>query len=335
VRCLRACTIAISAALVVGAAEAPTLDLTWTAPATCPDRTYVVDEVARLLGNVHAKDDVRVRAMGTVVAKDGALQLELELRVEAGASWTRTLSASDCKVLADSAAVILALTVNPSRAEAAATPSPSVSAPSATIAAIVPTTMPPIVVAPTPIAAPAATDAPVTKRNDVYVAVAPRLDLGTAPMAMFGARASIGTTIGGAYGDIAFGGAPEHTTAIEARPGARAAFSSVSVTPRVGVRLGERAALGGLLGIDLSRITARGLDIRSPAESGVTRTSATATLLATLPITSWLSVFGDATVLFPFNRARYRIDVVDVGAVEVHRTPALVGHISIGLELRL
>ncbi|MBI2394303.1 MAG: hypothetical protein HYV09_32325 [Deltaproteobacteria bacterium] len=343
-----------SARLAMG--DAGFVELTWNAPDSCPDRAYVLAEVARLLGDVHAADDARVRADAMIVRAGATLRLTLATRVEQAAPWERKLESPNCKALADSAALIIALAVNPSRAGAAP---PAVSAPSASVAAAASSASapPPASAAPAastsaspPVAsavAPAATavvdsdpgpppPAREPRRSlQVTLGVAPAIDIGTAPVALFGPQLTAGVARGLMCAELAAMWAPDHTRAVDAPAGARATFTSFAVAPRAGIRFGQSLTIALLLGLDVAAIAARGDDVTVPESSRVTRVSGAATGAFAWALGGAWFLRADATLLVPTTRPRYFIERVDLEPAEVHRTPWVTARLSVGLELRL
>lgn len=93
------------------AAPAPGLSLDWQAPAGCPDQALVRGRVAGMLGSgAFAAADLT--ATGRVSAAGEGWRLELSL-VRAGGREERTLVDSDCAALADAAALMIAVTIDP------------------------------------------------------------------------------------------------------------------------------------------------------------------------------------------------------------------------------
>jgi hypothetical protein len=128
--------IRLGLAIAAGPAESPSW-LSWDAPASCPEASYVRDAVEERLGRAPSSDEVVVLA---TVVDDGPRGLHLDLTTTpAGAAPdVRRLEAHDCHALADAAALLVALSVDPvavaaistARAEAqpSVTPDPSATA---------------------------------------------------------------------------------------------------------------------------------------------------------------------------------------------------------------
>ncbi len=87
------------------------LTLGWQAPAGCPDAAMVRGRVVSMVGE-EAAARADVQAMATVRAEAGRWQLELELR-GAGGSDRRTLVDGECGALADAAALMIAVAIDP------------------------------------------------------------------------------------------------------------------------------------------------------------------------------------------------------------------------------
>lgn len=117
--------LASLAATLVAIGETPqpdglALDLTWEVPQGCPDLSSERAEIRRRVGDldrtvppepIAAQGEIRVDASGSY---------RLSLRTRVGAiTGERVLSGQDCHELADAAALVLALLINPEAALAA------------------------------------------------------------------------------------------------------------------------------------------------------------------------------------------------------------------------
>lgn len=102
----------------------PVLDLTWSAPAACPDQASVVAGVDRLVTKAPAQP---LRVQANVREADSEWVLDLELH--GSASGSRTIRASSCVAVARAASLIIALALDPQAAarasEALADPPPA------------------------------------------------------------------------------------------------------------------------------------------------------------------------------------------------------------------
>jgi hypothetical protein len=111
--------LASLATMLVAVGEAPqadglALELGWDAPQGCPDLSSERAEIRRRVGDVHrALPAETVTAQGTIrVAPAGGYDLSLQTRVGA-VTGERVLSGPDCQELAEAAALVLALLINP------------------------------------------------------------------------------------------------------------------------------------------------------------------------------------------------------------------------------
>lgn len=98
-------------ALLAGAGTAraqSTLDLTWTAPAGCPDRAWVLAGVTHLVTTA-PPDTLRV----TAVAHEEGDRWVVDLGMEGTTSGTRRLQAASCLSVARATALIVALALDP------------------------------------------------------------------------------------------------------------------------------------------------------------------------------------------------------------------------------
>lgn len=104
-----------------GSGPAPVV-LDWRAPPECPRADYVLREITRIAGGTAASTGRRVRAWATVVSTSAGYQLDLVTESEGG-QGRRLLEGSSCTLVADAAAVIVALVLNPDSGAAATPPS--------------------------------------------------------------------------------------------------------------------------------------------------------------------------------------------------------------------
>jgi hypothetical protein len=88
---------------------APTeLELAWSAPDECPDRAELTSRVSRLLGGVVKS---KLTATTDVMRTDGVYRARLRVTTSAG-SGERILENRQCDTLADSVALVIALSVS-------------------------------------------------------------------------------------------------------------------------------------------------------------------------------------------------------------------------------
>lgn len=94
------------------ALEAPgtVTPVSWRAPAACPDAASVADRVAKLMGRAPTTDELVVDADIVPVSGGWSMTLRAESR---GVVDARVLVADSCEVLADTAALVAAVIVDP------------------------------------------------------------------------------------------------------------------------------------------------------------------------------------------------------------------------------
>ncbi|MBN2577239.1 MAG: hypothetical protein JXP73_21940 [Deltaproteobacteria bacterium] len=105
--------------------DGPALELAWDAPAGCPDLASVRAEIHRRIGDVEtptASEPIAARGE-ILVDASGNYILSLQTRV-GDITGERVLAGQDCHQLADAAALVLALLVNPKASAAPAPPGP-------------------------------------------------------------------------------------------------------------------------------------------------------------------------------------------------------------------
>jgi hypothetical protein len=99
--------IAVALALEAPGTATP---VSWRAPAECPDAGSVSARVAKLMGRAPVADELVVDAEVTAVEGGWSLRLRAESR---GVVDERVLVADSCEVLADTAALVAAVIVDP------------------------------------------------------------------------------------------------------------------------------------------------------------------------------------------------------------------------------
>jgi hypothetical protein len=113
------------------------VDLTWSAPAECPPREAVLDEVARLLAAAHERAHATARAD---VVRDERGRWHAALSVDArDAHGERVLEADGCSAIASATALIIAVAVEGGILPQQTAPPPVETAPAPLAAALPPT----------------------------------------------------------------------------------------------------------------------------------------------------------------------------------------------------
>src|SRR4051812_12285031 len=85
----------------------PMLELHWSAPAECPDRERVVARVEELVGRMPEGKHTLVATGAVTKAPRYTLSLTI------GDAPARVMSGDDCDKLADAAALVIALDIDP------------------------------------------------------------------------------------------------------------------------------------------------------------------------------------------------------------------------------
>jgi hypothetical protein len=89
-------------------AQATSLELSWTAPSSCPDRAWIEAAVLHLVTNLPSQP---LQVTGAVREEGGRWVVDLELR--GAVTGRRTLSATSCGAVSRGAALIVALALDP------------------------------------------------------------------------------------------------------------------------------------------------------------------------------------------------------------------------------
>jgi hypothetical protein len=175
----RTAPLLVALAISSRAAAADPVDLVWNAPAGCPSRDAVLAEVGRILGGPSSRRMGARADVTEVSASHFSLHLTTDLE---GAQGERTLDADSCASLAQAAALILAWTLDPTRARTA------VAAPSAPPAA-------PSAPSPPPPPSPPPSPGP-SEPFAVVVAASGAADVNTLPSLAGGVEATLGALLG-------------------------------------------------------------------------------------------------------------------------------------------
>jgi hypothetical protein len=93
--------------------DAGPLDLEWIAPSDCPTRDAVLDDVARILGPKKTEAAAARVAAHAVLFRGEDARWHVVITVSGGGAGERTLEASSCEEVANAAALVLALRVDP------------------------------------------------------------------------------------------------------------------------------------------------------------------------------------------------------------------------------
>jgi len=136
VECLFAALASLAATLVaIGEAAPPpaddlALELAWEAPAGCPDLAGERAEIRRRVGASERPTSAQPVAARGEIRADASGGYVLSLRTEVGGiAGERALAGQDCHQLAEAAALVLALLINPMASAQPAPPAPPPVAP--------------------------------------------------------------------------------------------------------------------------------------------------------------------------------------------------------------
>jgi hypothetical protein len=303
-------------------------DLSWTAPATCPERAQVLFELERALGTPLAQATTlvfRVRIEHAQPALQAVLHVVDELAPQ---PLERVLVGTDCRRLVDELVLAMALASQASPNANPERPAPEpVGVPPAT-----PTAAPP------PIAGAAVDDTGLETNGTAFperwgVSLWMLGDVGSLP------RAGMGTSLAirAGWSDLEFRAVgsllfEQHATvdaegmgaAVGGDVGLAAGSLSACVTPAINADW-----LSLCLGFEAGRLSGQGTGIARPDSRGVL----------------WLAPRADVSLLFPLPGTRMRAGVVLTaesvlsrdefvipGQGSVHRPASAVGRAALGVE---
>jgi len=331
-------SVGLAAGRAVASDAAALVVLEWAAPEGCPDGAYVEREVHRLLGDASAGSPYMQARAQVRQEKSGRWHIELRTMGRQGPG-VRTVTAESCPALADAAALILALAIDPQRV--AANRSTTTAAPSAT-AQPVPDAASASTGVPSPSASP---QTPTHPEQDVprstspppvrfAVAASAVLDTGTLPAVAAGLAARLAATpatLSSLRLELGAGiFADDATTSPRTRSGTFSLRTfdagGCMVTP-VG-----RLELGACANVELAWLSAAGLYesavSRGEAEWAVLRVRATAAY-AFFP--AW-AIRADLGGGFDVTQPEF----VSAGAEQglIHRPARYTARGALGLELR-
>lgn len=316
--------VALLALAVPARADEPRVALRWTAPEGCPAGSRVVAEVDRLLGAHGARPARPLEVKAEVIAGDaGALRVHLEIEGDAGPR-TRDLSAASCDALADAAALILAMTIDPAAVTAAPPPVRPLPAPPP------PTPLPPPP-PPPPLPAPAP-----SLRPRFHLAAWARADLGSLPGVSFAAGGTAALGLGALRVELGAGAAPARTQAASrpAASGATAGGEISLIAGSAGLCYGVlpegRLELSPCAAIELGRLHAAGFGVTTPGEGNVLWSAARlGARFAWWPM-SRAAIVLRAEAAVPFARPTFVLE----GLGTVHRPGPVAGRLGGELEMR-
>jgi hypothetical protein len=255
------------------------LDLDWSAPTGCPDGAAVRAEALRLTGDAPGSRHLKARAAIRPAGPGWELTLTTELD---GVTGERTLAGISCKSLADAAALMLALILNPDLA------------------------LPPVE---QPAAPPAKRSWPAVRWR-----VGAHAGIQTGAIAKLSSSYALSLAV--ALGRFSLRLMPSFTPPQdvfipnrEPQVGGRLWLGGAAVLgcwePTAGPFV-----LGPCLGLDVSRLHGRGLGVLQPSDEAIYWTSAELGAFVGLPLGNHILIEVGGVGLLPLGRPKFYLDEI-------------------------
>lgn len=355
VRAVAATLAGAVAASAIAHAEQPPLaglSIAWDVPAGCPDAAELERRIRRHLPEGY-RGPGKVAASGTVEQQGGRYRLELRLSGTAGDA-RRSASAATCTALADLAALLVALALDPEASLSADQAQPEQNpleagaeqAPAKTDAAPLQSGSPPVqpspaVPAPAPPREPAQPPPPSEHVRFSHGEALPlafdagaalRLEFGLLPQSpAFGVQLALGLRLGPVR--VAGGLAlfPDAEVRAERYAGARLIGSGLLGELAVRIELVRAPfSLAPVLSFEVGQLAVETRGISSPARGTALWTAAGLGAHAGVRIIGGLELGADFVALAPFARPSWFVRV-ESGDVPVFTSSSLVARIALGL----
>jgi hypothetical protein len=337
--------MALALAAVLAVLDAPGLQIDWQAPATCPQIEELRARVGSLVGEAADRTDLGVTGR---VSRDGEKWTLVLRLVRQGGQDTRTLTDGECQGLAEAAAVVIAVAIDPRAAlsgagnepvpEDSIVPAASEPVPEASVVPEVVVPAPRIEPAPEVVVEPVAT---VPRRVDDRVALSVKI----------GGGVGFARLLPGVHGAVDLGlGLGRRWWRVEASglfvPPVRtdSGVAGIGGVFRVGAGelrgCGVPTALGGLLGFPLCVGLQLGAMHGEGAGDGLAETQAARSLWAAVrvgPALRWrprggrVALWLGVDMLAGLTRPKF----VTAGGVVVHEAERVGGLASVGIEVRM
>lgn len=330
-------------------ADGGQLRFAWRAPDVCPTRERVLARAEELLGRAPESTLTSALELDAQLAQKaaGSWQLELRSRTEAGQTTTRSVMAASCAELADAAALLLALAIDPALSARAGSqssafqiepdPAAQASSPSPPSARLPlreePSSPPaPELAAPADlVASPVQNEratAPLRPRAGAAFAVWSRRLPGMAP----GVLAQAGISRGAGFALACLGFFPaRHATVPEKSAGGDLSLFSFGAEAGYAVAVvPERFELSPVLGGELDWVRGVGTGVAHPAHGSLLLVGLSGGARAALRLSPGWVVFGQGLISALVARPRFVLD----GVGELYRPPAWGLRFGLGAEWR-
>jgi hypothetical protein len=302
-----------------------TLDLAWTAPATCPTEAHVRAEVERYLGRQLDSFANSVTARGVVSNESGdrwRVDLTTTFR---GRSRARPIEGDSCTAVADAVALVLAFMIDPQLASPERTSDPPVNSVPATQAATLANPPAPALANPP---APALANPPAPANVDVAPAPptsatrerirpwALRLATGADSAALPEPTGFVAFAARRAFGPVSIEGSAAYyfprTRAIEGSALSRGGTFDLAAVALRGcyALLTGGFELGPCVGTELGTVRGSGFGVGEPGEGNGLWSAATAAAWSRWRVAPWFGAVIEAGVALPLVRPHYVIDNV-------------------------
>lgn len=329
---MRLSTVLLGVAACLCAPSAKAVELAWEAPEGCPDRANVEQRIQKLLSGASEKS--HVTAEGIVTATKSGYRLALTTTRD-GTRGERILDDKSCAALAESAALIVAMAVDPAIAltmdePAAAPPAPTTSASEPEPPA------PPPVAAPTPPRADTPSMVPVTPppsqrpRPRVLVAAGGDVLGYVFPRATLGVSLSVGAIVGPLRFDVGGHYAPSSEHDLAAPAGASGSFELLLARARAAWLWSIGAwELGPMAAFEAGRARARGNGLSTSLEARTPWFAGSFGALASHRFGRF-AVTGEVSLIAPLTRPAFIVE----GAGTVHTPAAVAIRAGLSVEVR-
>lgn len=323
-------------AFATALAPSPATEIAWDAPAECPDATHVRRTIehyaARGLDETGA---VLPSASGEIAAEPGGYRLRLHMEVGDGSATDRVLDDPSCAVLAETAALMIAVTIDPTAVTRPPPPPVEPTPPPQEVEP--PKKVEPAVAAPevvTPTRRSCDVGPSRLKSGDLRpcgaIEAYAGAQLGILPQTI---GAGVGGTIAITWARVRLELGGSHWFRRTARTDdARGELSlsagSASVCARLGRHRFELPLCGGA---EVGAIHGRGLGISEPRTERVLWAAAVLGPRAMWVVHPRLALLFGADLVIPL--ARYRFEIAGIGVI--HRVDPVGGRFRLGLGVRL